>query len=57
MEKIQLMKKQSKFPLTDIHNEGQSYLQLVRQKYGEIRDFESELALRINSFKHRSSEY
>jgi hypothetical protein len=50
------MKKQSRFPLTDIHREGEAYMDQVRMKYGAVRTMEKELASRIARSKHRSNE-
>ena len=56
-ERVEIMKKQSRFPLTDIQREGEAYMDQVRMKYGAVRTMEKELASRIGRFKHRSNEY
>jgi hypothetical protein len=38
------MKKQSRFPLTDIQKESEQYIQEVRMKYGAVRQMEREIS-------------
>ena len=43
-EKVEIMKKQSRFPLTDIQKESEQYIQEVRMKYGAVRQMEREIS-------------
>lgn len=43
-EKVDIMKKQSRFPLTDIQKESEQYIQEVRMKYGAVRQMEREIS-------------
>ena len=43
-EKVEIMKKQSRFPLTDLQKESEQYIQEVRTKYGAVRHMEREIS-------------
>ncbi|TNV84686.1 hypothetical protein FGO68_gene2298 [Halteria grandinella] len=54
--RMEVMKMQMRFPLSDIQKEGEQYYQEVRQRFGQQQSYEKMISMQINMSKHNIFE-